>query len=89
MSSPGFAQHASGLLVPEELKREREVWTREELRTLDKATALLESRGIQVFMRCHKPECHKAPMERIRSLDGGITYRCGHKDRVFLKLPNR
>lgn len=89
MNAAGYASHPSGLLVPEELKREREVWTREELRTIDKATALFESRGVQVFLRCSKSECQQKPMERMRSLDGGITYRCAHKDRVFLKLPTR
>ncbi len=86
----GFAPHASGLLVPEEFKRQREVWTREELRTIDKATTLLESRGVLVYLGCSDPACRQGgPLERIRSLDGGITYRCQHKDRVFVKLPNR
>ena len=88
MNTAGFAPHASGLLVPEEFQRAREVWTREELRTIDKATALFASRGVQVFLRCEQPDCQRTPMERIRSIDGGITYRCAHKDRVFVKLPN-
>lgn len=86
----GFAEHASGLLVPEEFKRDREVWTLDELKTIDKATKLLESRGVLVYLGCSDEACRKTgPLERIRSLDGGITYRCSHRDRVFLKLPNR
>lgn len=84
----GYARHASGLIVPEELKRERTVRTREEFRIIDKATALLQSLGIETFFRCAQPECQNTPMERIRSLDGGITYRCNHRDLVFVKLPN-
>ena len=86
----GFALHDSGLLVPEEFKRQREVWSREELRTIDKATKLLESRGVLVYLGCVDPACRQnGPMERIRSLDGGITYRCSHKDRVFVNLTKR
>lgn len=85
-----YANHPSGLLVPEEFKRDREVWTLDELKTIDKATKLLESRGVLVYLGCVDEQCRKAgPLERIRSLDGGITYRCAHRDRVFLKLPRR
>lgn len=77
---------ASGLIVPEEISRAREVWTYQEWRALEKATTLLASRGVQVLMRCSHPECQQAPMERLRRPDGGITLRCAHKDREFTKL---
>ena len=83
----GFALHGSGLFVPEELKRQREVWSLQEFKALDKVTQWLEARGVRVFLGCADPDCNKAgPMDRIRSLDGGITYRCPHKDRVVMKL---
>ena len=84
--SPGFARHdGSGLFVPEELKRAREVWTYDEWRVLERATKLLDSRGMQVYFGCPEPQCRERPMERIRNLDGGITLRCAHKDRVVVR----
>lgn len=80
----GFRENVTGLLVPEELSREREVWTRDEWRTLERAMKLLERRQIHVFMRCNRPACQKTPMERLRNPDGGITLRCQHRDRVTL-----
>lgn len=82
----GFARHGSGLFVPEELKREREVWLYEEWRILERATKLLESRSLKLFLGCTDDRCQQAPIERIRNLDGGITLRCAHKDRVVVRF---
>lgn len=79
-----FHEHASGLLVPDEVARVREAWTRDEWKVLERATKLLKARRIQIFLRCDEPACQKAPMTRVRSADGGITLRCEHKDRVFV-----
>lgn len=85
MSTDGFRPHASGLFVPEEHSREREVWTRSEWRTIERATKLLTARGLEVFMRCsHTKDCQQAPIERIRRADGGIALQCAHKTRVVL-----
>lgn len=84
MSAPGFARHGSGLFVPEEHKRAREAWTYEQWRAVDTATKFLESRGVRMYLSCPEPGC-EAPMERIRNLDGGITLRCAHKDRVVVR----
>lgn len=83
----GFAKHESGLFVPEELKREREVWTREEWATLERATRLLTQRNLAMFLRCPEARCAQHPIERIRNLDGGITLRCNHRDRVVIRFP--
>lgn len=81
-----FRKTESGLIVPAEISREREVWTWPEWRALEKATQLLQSRGVTVYLRCdHSRECMAHPIERVRNLDGGITLRCAHKDRVFIK----
>ena len=81
-----FRETPSGLIVPSELSREREVWTWDEWRTLEKATKLLESRGLRLFLRCdHSRKCMAHPIERLRNPDGGLTLRCAHKDRVFRK----
>lgn len=79
----GFSRHESGLLVPEEHKRTREVWTRDEVKAVMKALAILERRGIANFMGCSHPGCETAPLERHRNLDGSITMRCNHKDRIL------
>lgn len=81
---PGFRRAEGGLIVPEEVSREREVWCRSEWKVLERATKLLQSRGVRLLLGCINVECRKKPLERIRSLDGGITLRCEHKDRVFV-----
>lgn len=85
VKTDGFARHASGLLVPDEHRREREVWLRSDWRTVDRATKFLESRGLQLYFGCPEPGCQGAPIERMRNLDGGITLRCNHRDRVIPK----
>lgn len=83
MLTTGFAPHASGLLVPEEFKRDREVWIDAESKAVMKALTLLESRGVAVFLGCADARCTTAPLERHRNLDGSITLRCNHKDRLL------
>jgi hypothetical protein len=82
---PGFREHASGLLVPEEQARAREVWGHDEWKLLERVTKLLTARGVELFMGCTEPGCKKAPLERVRRPDGGLTLRCAHKDRLFVK----
>lgn len=78
-------RHASGLYVPEEMAREREVWTREDWRVLEKATALLQARGLELFLGCTDHRCKAQPVARIRRNDGGITLQCAHKAREVYK----
>ena len=85
MIATGVRQSASGLWVPEELSREREVWTRDEARLLERATKLLESRGVALYLRCTHPDCATVPIERLRAADGGLLLRCGHRDRHLSK----
>lgn len=83
----GFRRSESGLILPEEHSRVREVWTHSEWRTLERATKLLESRGLKLFFRCeHSKDCQREPIERRRNLDGTITLRCAHADRVMSRL---
>lgn len=82
-TAEGFRVNAGGLYVPAEQSRERTVYTNDEWRVLERATKLLSSMGIQLFLRCNEPKCQKDKIERIRNLDGGITFRCNHRDRVF------
>lgn len=73
-------QTGSALIVPEEHARQREVWTKDEARLLERATKLLESRGIALHLRCPHDGC-TAPLERLRAPDGGLILRCDHKER--------
>jgi hypothetical protein len=79
----GYRQHASGLLVPPDISREREVWTRDEWKVLERAAQLLKAKGVDLFLGCPEPDCKGAPMTRVRRNDGAITLRCAHKDREF------
>lgn len=80
----GFRRSAgSALIVPEPVSREREVWTRDEWKALDRAQKLCTSRGIELFMGCTHPECKKAPMTDTTDERGQKILRCEHKDRVF------
>lgn len=83
----GFRQSTeSGLILPEEISRERQVYSKADWMTLDRATKLLRQMGITLFLKCDTPACASAPIERLRRLDGGITFRCAHADREFRKL---
>lgn len=82
----GFRRDAngSGLVVPEELSRKREVITKDEWRALERAIQrVLGPREIAFTMRCVHPGCPDPAMVRIRNADGGFTLRCGHAERVF------
>lgn len=73
----------SGLIVPEAQSRKQQVWTRQELRTLNKAGKLLHSRGVQMLMLCiAHHDCKQQPLLKIKQPDGFIL-RCGCTDRVF------
>jgi hypothetical protein len=74
---------ASGLIVPEALSREREVWTEDEGRLLDRATKLLAEKGIVQFLKCPHPACTEHPIGVVRLDARGVILRCAHKDRVL------
>ena len=74
---------ASGLIVPEAHSREREVWTRDEWKLMERMSKLLRSRHITVFLRCDEPGCLKEPMVLVRRATGGISLQCTHKTREF------
>lgn len=81
----GWRKNAAGLVVPEALSREREVWTRDEWKGVTRALKFLESKGITIFLGCPEATCLKAPLERRKLADGTLVLRCGHKDREFRK----
>lgn len=75
----------SGLLVPEEISRERQVWTADEGRLLDRAAKLLHRKGINLKMECQREGCQVAPLSKHQTPGGGFILRCEHADRVFTK----
>lgn len=86
MSEPAFREHASGLIVPEELSRERQVWTKQEAALLDRTVKLLGSRGLLVMFRCTHERCKQAgPITRTRGNGGEMILQCAHCDRVFTR----
>jgi hypothetical protein len=81
----GWGARPSGLYVPPELQRDREVWPWADVRDLNKVIKALGARGITLLLRCEHAGCAGTPMERIVNPDGGFTLRCAHLDRVFTK----
>ena len=57
-----FREHASGLLVPEEVSRERQVWTKDEWKAINRVTTLLESRGMRLQFTCDAPVTEAAAL---------------------------
>lgn len=78
---PAFSRHASGLLVPDAVARERQVWTTQERKLIDRVAKLLQARGVAMQMGCR--QCHQ-PLEHVRTA-AGFVMRCPHMDRVFTK----
>jgi hypothetical protein len=78
----GFRPTASGLIVPTEISREREVWTWAEWRDLNRVMGHLDTHQIAMFLRCDDSRCQGATLTRVINPDGGWTLRCPHLDRV-------
>lgn len=86
LSAPaGFKANAAGLLVPEEIARERQVMTWQDWRDLERVTKSLKARGITLQLKCDDPRCQRTPIIRFRTQEGGIGFRCEHADRVYSK----
>lgn len=82
----GF-RHAvnSGLIVPEELSREKTTFTWQQWRDLEKVTKMLEGSGLTLQFKCNDPRCQREPIRRVRTPEGGISFQCEHMDRTFTK----
>lgn len=81
----GYRANALGLIVPEDVSRDRQTWTWQEWRDLEKVTKFLERRGIRMQFQCTDPRCQKAPMTRVRTPSGDVSFRCEHMDRTVVK----
>lgn len=75
LAPSGFRPTASGLIVPDEVSRVREVLTRDDWKVIDRAMKVLKSRGIAATMRCLTEGCtnvavgHNDAGERVISCD--------------------
>lgn len=80
----GFHPSASGsgLVVPEELARERETWTRDEWRLIDRLMKIMRSRNLAVTLHCNDERCKGAEIEVLQG-GAGFSWQCKHKTRVF------
>lgn len=84
MSSPnGYHENGSGLLVPTEAVRVREVWTDDEFRLLNRVGKLLRARGMTFSLSCLSAECQHDQMSIQPRPGGGSILRCKCKDRIF------
>jgi hypothetical protein len=77
------ASSATGLLVPEDTPRAREVFTKDEARLLERAMKLIKARGLVLQMRCSDERCQDTKIERIVDEAGDVRLRCAHRDLVF------
>jgi hypothetical protein len=84
-AEPAFRAHASGLIVPAEISRARDVFTDSESRTINRAVTLLNRHGIEVYFGCPLEGCKKAPMEPRRLANGDFVLECAHASHVFTR----
>jgi hypothetical protein len=80
----GFAESASGLILPAEHARLRIVVSKDEWRALERAIRkCLGPHRIKFALACDVEGCPDPAIRRVRELDGSMLLRCGHADRVF------
>ena len=83
----GFRQSVdSGLVLPARLSRERQVWTRDEWKLLERCTKMLSGpggKGLRLQLACTHEACQGKPLEPKRLADGSFRLRCEHADRII------
>jgi hypothetical protein len=82
----GFRETNTGLIVPEEHSREREVWTRDEIKRFRRAQEEAARKGLSLPFLCTHERCRNNPngftvLKRV-NVPGGFELRCEHKIRV-------
>lgn len=89
-TEPAFREHESGLLVPTEVSRRREVWARNEWATVERAVKLMKQKrgeavyGVSTFYKCDNPACDGKPLALHRNpINNERTLRCGCTDRLM------
>ena len=83
---PAGFREVSGLVVPESAPRDREVWTKDEKKLIDRVTRMLRGRKIRLVLKCADDACDLTPLEFIPVRENGeFILRCPHLDRVFTR----
>ncbi len=86
VSSPaGFAPHPSGLIVPAAVAKRREVWTRDEWKTIDRAAGHLAAHRVTLGMRCVAEDCPAPRMAPELAPSGDLMLICGCTERVLTR----
>lgn len=85
MMTAGYREHASGLIVPEDVSRKRIVFTKDETRLIQRALKLLGARGLATFFGCPERSCRRSPVQRVELADGSESLRCDCTDWVLSK----
>lgn len=86
----GFRESGSGLVVPEAVSREREVWLYdgEELKKFHAAQKMAIKRGLRMPLICYHPRCieneNGFTILRRVEISGGYELQCEHKTRVCM-----
>ena len=57
----GYARRPSGLIVPTDVARTREVWVHSETKLLRRLSKLLASHGVTAVLCCDEPACRDHP----------------------------
>lgn len=84
-SSAAFAEHASGLVVPQDLARTRKVWTKQEGKILDRFVKLVKAKGLEFHLRCADPKCQTQPLEPKMLAGRQFRLRCRCTDHVMVR----
>ena len=79
----GFRQTNSGLIVPEDVSREREVWTDQERMIFQKAVDLATRKGLLMVFTCPHARCAQHAQVRLLATPGGQELVCEHKRRLL------
>jgi len=82
---PGFRTDRSGLYVPGgDVRREELKATSDDVKHLERAIRnVVQPLWLKIAFACGDPACPDPRIERLGRDDGGFTFRCGCRDRIF------
>lgn len=81
-TTDGFRSVTSGLFLPAAQNRDRQIWTREEWKLLDRVATLCAARGLRLHLECAHEACQRTPLKKVQTVEG-LALQCAHLTRVF------
>lgn len=84
MSDTAGFRRIGSLLVPASLEREREVWTRDDWKAVDRAAKVLKARGVKVVLTCEQCQVN-GTLTMAADPTGDLTLSCAHKTRILTR----